>query len=297
MRKAEKLFFGADTCASHLTARSSEAVRLIPPAEPFFFRSGRRNLFGLWQGTPASPRAALLYCHPFGEEKKSAHRAFVETAFCLSREGVATLRFDMTGCGDSDGDFSEARLSDWFEDIVAAWAYLNRRAPGVCHILLGLRVGASLAALACRRMAGVSALVLWQPMVNGKTEFSAELRRLLIQDMITSGKASVSHEGILASLERGEGQVELDGYPITAGLYRDICEIDLLRALPQLPAACALIQFLRPQRSLGILAKQGGIPSVSVDVPPVWQRTEFIPDRWTGELLAREAVLRWIEHG
>lgn len=268
---------------------------MLPGAEPFFIKSGKRRLLGVWQGTDSPARAAALFCHPLGEEKKCAHRAFVETARALARRQIASLRFDLSGCGDSDGEFEDVSFADWSEDISAAWDELGRRAPETERVLIGLRLGASLAALASERLDAVSALLLWQPVVDGKAEFSAGLRRLLIQQMITSGRASTRREDILAAFERGEGEIELDGYPIGASLYQDICRINLAREHPAFPAACGTVQFSRRQSCIEAFARAAKIKSVTVNVPPIWIRSDFLPTEQTGGLLAREAVLPWLE--
>ena len=116
--------------------------------EAFFFDSGGLKLYGIWCAPEGRIRSALLYCHPFGEEKKCAHRTIVETARALAGKGVASLRFDLRGCGDSQGNFADATFAGWIDDIAAARDEVRRRAPGSPKALLGLRMGGALAAIA-----------------------------------------------------------------------------------------------------------------------------------------------------
>lgn len=266
---------------------------MIPRDEAFYMESGGRRLLTVFQPASADARFGVLFCHPFGEEKKCAHRAFVVTARALAAQNVASLRFDMTGCGDSEGEFGEVRFADWIRDIAVAWVELGRRVPSKSLALLGLRLGAALAALACPKLEGVAALILWQPMVDGKVEFAAELRRLLIQQMMTHGKARQRQKDILDAFKRGEGKAELDGYPISAALFEDISNIVLANNIKPPPRG-GVVQFSRSHRRVEAFAEATGMDAAVVDVPPIWIRSDFIPTRETGELLAREGVLRWI---
>jgi exosortase A-associated hydrolase 2 len=260
--------------------------------EPFFFDGAGVRLFGVWCAPDGPRRAALLYVHPFGEEKKSAHRVFVETARALAKEGVASLRFDLRGCGDSEGEFAQATFAKWLDDIAAAWNEMDRRAPRAPRGLLGLRMGAALAALACERLKRVDFLLLWQPILNGEEDFTRELRRLLVQQMFVLGKARDKSEDLVTALR--EGVIELDGYPVSADLYEDISNFTLKKCRLAFPKRSAVIQFGRPQRNIdrfiAVEALRGGV----VDAPPVWRRIDFLPGPETGEHLAKEGLLNWI---
>lgn len=136
---------------------------------PFFFGSSRRRLFGVY--TPAaeldvSP-AAVVLCQPWGTEYIHAHRAMVRLGETLSRTRFHVLRFDYYGSGDSGGDFGEVELEGWRSDIrTAADECLSM--SGASRIsLVGLRIGANLAADVARDLADLDALVAWDPIVDG----------------------------------------------------------------------------------------------------------------------------------
>ncbi len=261
----------------------------------YFYIAGSRRLFACAHGVKNAPRAATVFCHPLGEEKKCAHRAFHETARALAAAGVASLLFDLSGCGDSEGEFSEFSLADWIADVNSAIEEMRRRTPDVPLVLVGLRLGAALAAMAAAEPGYRPALSLWQPMVDGRAEFTAELRRLLIQQMMVSGKAGASREEIVATLEAGTGEVALDGYAITGRLYKDICAIDLAAMKGDLSQRTRIVQFSRQDRRIEAFAQTLGTQAAVVDVPPIWTRSDFMPTSETGALLAREGILRLIE--
>ena len=66
----------------------------------------------------------------------------------LAASGWDTLRFDYYGTGDSAGDLIEANLGGWEKDI--EWAIEEARATSGANrvALIGLRLGANLAASA-----------------------------------------------------------------------------------------------------------------------------------------------------
>ena len=264
---------------------------MILPEESFYFQSNTRNLLATFHPPPGEARGGILVIHPFGEEKKCAHRTLVETARALARHGIGVMRFDLSGCGDSEGAFRAVRLAHWAEDIQTAWKALAQRVHSAPRGILGLRLGAALASGACAILQNVAALFLWQPVFNGKTEFTSELRRLLIQDMMLNHRPGGSLKEILHALERDEGELELDGYPVTAALYKDICAINLAEEAAAWPQAVTLTQFSRPTRAIASLAQKTGAKSTVVEIQPIWIRSDFMPTHETGELLATASVL------
>lgn len=85
-----------------------------------------------------SPIAYALFAHCFSCSKNL--RAVGNISQALTRQGIAVLRFDFTGLGESEGDFSETNFSSNVEDLVAASETLRERyaAPA---ILVGHSLG------------------------------------------------------------------------------------------------------------------------------------------------------------
>ena len=111
---------------------------------PVTIDSGGVSLHGVLH-LPAEPSGrALVFIHPFAEEKKCAHRSMVDAARACAAAGWAVLRFDLRGCGDSPGG-SSAPTSRLARDIVAALGTAARES-GAAWGLLGRRLGATLAA-------------------------------------------------------------------------------------------------------------------------------------------------------
>src|SRR6185436_19287125 len=111
---------------------------------------------------------AVLMCNPFGEEASRAHRTFRVLATQLERAGYGCLRFDYSSTGDSQGDGEAATVDAWVDDIAVAAERL-REATGAARVaIVGLRFGATLAALASARgELRLRHLLLWDPVVEG----------------------------------------------------------------------------------------------------------------------------------
>ncbi|MGJ7567247.1 serine aminopeptidase domain-containing protein [Variovorax sp. GB1R11] len=140
-------------------------------ATPLMFGPASRQVFGVFH--PAednrAENTAVLFCPPFGQEGLRTHRFFKVLAERFARSGVAVLRFDFYGSGDSPGDESEGELDGWRRDLCAAHEELRRRAPNASIVWIGARLGATLAVLAARSgRCDPVRLVLWEPVIDGK---------------------------------------------------------------------------------------------------------------------------------
>lgn len=230
---------------------------------PFFFGAATRRLFGLY--TPAlatgGRQRGIVLCHPWGQEYLRAHRSMRQLGNMLAVAGYHVLRFDYFGTGDSGGDMTEADLKGWQADVETAVEELKDTAGLARVSLLGLRLGATLAAqVAAKRRKDVDALVLWDPVVAGG-DYLFELRR--------SDELS-----LVRSAESGGG-LEVLGFPLTATLLHDLQPIDLVKHVPHLPARTfvAVSEPLVSHDALRIAleaAPAGPISMETIDSLPTW---------------------------
>ena len=182
---------------------------------------GQRLLGSLHVASRA--RDAVLLCNPFGEEAARSHRTFRVLATQLERIGVSAMRFDYSGTGDSLGDAGDVSIARWVADIAEAAARL-KQATGAARIsLVGLRFGATLAALASETLAPRH-LVMWDPIVNGRAYL----------DEIAAQHATYMREELGPAWHaRAHVHVhEAMGTPIGDGLAREIAAIDLATVPP-----------------------------------------------------------------
>jgi exosortase A-associated hydrolase 2 len=189
-------------------------------AQPFFLQAAPGQRFCLFH-PPAGDvcRGALVYVHPFGDEMNKSRRMVAQQARALAAAGFGVLQLDLYGCGDSSGEFSEARWDIWKDDLAAASGWLHQRL-GQPVGLWGLRLGALLALDYARSAPRpVERMILWQPVHNGAL-FLTQFLRLLTANAMLSDSADKERGGTAAlrkALLEGE-MLEVAGYQLAPEL-------------------------------------------------------------------------------
>ncbi len=127
---------------------------------------------------PAEGARGIVICGSIGFEDLCGHKSLAILADRIAEGGQPVLRFDYHGAGDSIGDENDPdRIAVWKQNIRAAIAYLKDR-TGVSEIgLVGLRLGATLAAEVAAEIGGVERIALIAPLATGKA-YVRELKAL-----------------------------------------------------------------------------------------------------------------------
>ena len=101
-------------------------------------------------------RAYALFAHCFTCSKDSlaARRIAAE----LSKQGIAVVRFDFTGLGDSGGEFASTNFSSNVDDVVAVCAHVERL-HGPVQLLIGYSLGGAAVLCAATRLDGLRGIV------------------------------------------------------------------------------------------------------------------------------------------
>lgn len=181
-----------------------------------WFGPAEGALFGWYHEAAEGPPldAVAVICAPVGHEYTRAHRTLRHLADRLARAGIAALRFDFHGIGDSTGtDLDADRLARWQRDIHDALALARELSGRRSTCLVGVRLGATLAALAARE-AAVDRLVLWNPCVQGR-RYVRELQAIA---------ASAAQRAADA-----EGTLESAGFVMSAQTVAGLRAVDLLK--------------------------------------------------------------------
>ena len=127
------------------------------PTEKFQFEGeGGHQLAAALDLPDGAPSAYGLFAHCFtcGKDVLAAKRI----ATALAAKGIATLRFDFTGLGSSEGDFANSTFSSNVADLVRAANHLRetRQAPA---ILIGHSLGGAAILAAAGQIAEARAVV------------------------------------------------------------------------------------------------------------------------------------------
>ncbi|CAH0125642.1 bifunctional alpha/beta hydrolase/OsmC family protein [Roseomonas sp. CECT 9278] len=121
----------------------------MPTTEHFDFDNPRgQRLSGRLERPAGMPRAVALLVHCFTCGKDST--AATRLARALAADGLAVLRFDMTGIGGSEGEFAETSFSSNLDDIAAAASALSGRVASVSLLIGHSFGGAAVLAVASR---------------------------------------------------------------------------------------------------------------------------------------------------
>lgn len=114
------------------------------------------QLAGLLELPSVAPRAYVLFAHCFtcGKDIAAASRISRE----LVTHGFAVFRFDFTGLGSSDGDFSNTNFTSNVQDLVAAAKHLEQHyeAPS---LLIGHSLGGTAVLSAASKLSGIHGVV------------------------------------------------------------------------------------------------------------------------------------------
>lgn len=275
--------------------------------ELFFFENEGSQLFGfLHHPNPEVVEArkeAVLFCHPFAEEKAVSHRILFDFANALCLQGYPVLRFDYRGCGDSEGDFNELTLKSQLSDIRRATDVLLEH-TGVDRLcIFGLRLGGTFAALVAEDEPRVHALMLWEPILKGQAYLDNFLRLQVMTDNKEHGKIGTRQE--LLDKMQASGFVDILGYEISARCFEELSEIDLLSRIGRFQGrmqVSAINKRGRPRKEFESLAQiyaaQGadGQSSTVQDTPfwndpnNPWRELAF----WHGHEALFQQSIEWL---
>ena len=181
------------------------------------FASGPNTLRGMLHLPEGSrPRPCVMFCHGFTGHRIEAHFLFVKIARHFESLGLASLRFDFAGSGESDGEFAEMTMSGEVGDAEAALDFLRRHAAvdSARVGVVGLSLGGGVAALLTgRRGEHIQAA--------GLLSAVAEPGRIL----------SIIRTGKFASQLAAQDYIDWDGLMVRRAFLQDLDDLHPAEAL------------------------------------------------------------------
>jgi len=160
-----------------------------------------------------SVRGTVVFLHAFAEEMNKSRRMAARMARLLAADGWRVVQRDLSGCGDSAGDFGDATWADWVRDVELEMALLTDGRPAW---LWCERAGAVLAPVALAVHPHLH-LLLWQPVLSGAQHLQQFLRLHAGARIVGTGDDATDAPSPIRRLRDGEA-VEVGGYRIDPAL-------------------------------------------------------------------------------
>lgn len=262
---------------------------LLPhlPAQAFFLDATPGQRFCMYYPVAADTKlqGAIIYVHPFGDEMNMSRRMAALQAKHFAAKGFAVLLIDLLGCGDSSGEFGDARWEIWKEDIALAKKWLSAR-HAVPISLWGLRLGALLALdFAKHADEAIQSLILWQPVTSGETFLTQFLRLRLANQMMEAGEGKNSGTRALRDTFDAGTAIEVGGYEIAPALASSLDSLEVSILTPEstpvhwvdIVADTARPMAHASARTVSIWGQQGiDLTLHRVSCPAFWSAPEVI---------------------
>ncbi|SES31010.1 S9 family peptidase [Psychrobacillus sp. OK032] len=110
----------------------------------------------------------IVLLHGFVGSKVGEHRLFVKAARNFSAKGYAVVRFDFSGCGESDGDYADVTVTKQLKEVQAILDYVSKlkEVDASNIILIGHSLGGAVASLTAAVDKRIRKLILWSPVAK-----------------------------------------------------------------------------------------------------------------------------------
>ena len=243
MRRLSVLFlvlalvgFGIFPAAAHddLAGKAAELAASAPSFEYtetiiHFENEGLQLIGTLAMPASDAPVPLVLLFHGFKGERdelpvmNTEEGMFSRTARIFAERGVATLRIEFRGSGESEGKWEDTTFTGQISDAVAALDFVetlegvDASRIGVIGLSQGGLVGASLAGQDAR----VTSLVLWSAAANPASNFA----NILPMDTIKAGLALPDGEALPITLPWGEET------SMKRGFFEELFTVDPVAAI------------------------------------------------------------------
>ena len=144
------------------------------------FESCGSTLYGILgiPGGEGSIKGCVVFVHGWSGCRCGPHRILVEAARNMNERGFATLRFDLSGRGESEGGHTDTGLDDMIEDTNNAVKFMRGKFPGAPLALWGICSGGNVAIGSGTMLPGITSIVAWSTLTfQTHRSFGTDARR------------------------------------------------------------------------------------------------------------------------
>lgn len=220
---------------------------------------GRHQLAGIVDRPEDSDAPVAVFSHCFTCNKDL--KAIVRISRALSESGIAVLRYDMTGLGGSEGDFSDTHFTTNLADLRCAIGFAKEQLGPVCAL-----IGHSFGGAASLAIAGMNEVDSLKSLIT----LAAPSDTKHLADLMLRMNPAIESSG--------QGEVEIGGrkWTITNQMLDDFRSHDLTKIIPNIQVPTTLIHspadqtvaFDHALRILSLIRGSDSSASASLVCPP-----------------------------
>jgi len=188
---------------------------------PLWFGDGVALIGHLHTPRGAAVDLCAVVCPaPFGYDNICGHRGLRILGDRLAAGGIAALRFDFPGTGDSDGEHG---LAAW-KAAVAAAVSTARRETGCKRVaLIGVGLGGTIALARLDQGLEIDKLILWGVPLRGR----AWLREQRTYQKVAALASVTKDPNVPPAPPTPPGVEELSGFPMTTAFAEELTAFDV----------------------------------------------------------------------
>jgi pimeloyl-ACP methyl ester carboxylesterase len=235
---------------------------------------------------------------PVGRERVRVCAEMAVLGRDIAAAGYPVLRFDYRGDGESSGAFNQSTVSTRVADTVAAADELRRRSGVERVALVGIHLGAVIAALAAGE-AAASLLLLCDPVCQTRTYVANLLRTVVFQQRQQRDRAAPGESTLGPGFGHGR-TVNIFGYDTSGDFLRELEEVDPVAALRAFRGHSGILYFTNrpaePAAPIPEWAAHLGAPSRSFAAPIVMNFSWTTRRQWAPRLgPLNTAIINWLD--
>ncbi|MCX4862059.1 alpha/beta hydrolase [Streptomyces canus] len=200
------------TAAHARTRHIPKGIRVICHHDFRYAGMTLRSTVHIPEGPTGTPRPTVVFVHGFTSNRLELPD-FVAMSRLLEAHGIASVRFDLSGHGESDGAFFDVTLTGEIAETravlqaVRTFDFVDPERIG----MVGMSMGGVVAGIVAAEEPGIGALCLWSPAAVAPFE-------------IAGGR--LKGRSLAAEIEQ-KGYFDADGHRVSPALVEDIAGLDV----------------------------------------------------------------------